>query len=237
MTSLFVLILIVVLSLVVVRIGTNALILTGMTEATAKFQSASAFFGVGFTTSEAELVMNHPIRRRMVLHLIIAGNIGITSALATLIVTFVQIDSSEHSNWFQFVIVVTGVVGIAFIANFKPIKKPADVLMVKLLKSTGVVKSTGYELLLKVEEGFSVSEVKINSDHQWCGKQLYESRPSDYGVVVLNVRHADGGFTGAPDKDFKMREGDEIMIYGSDICVSDVANNLPEGRRSIGASV
>lgn len=229
MISLFVLILIVVLSLVVVRIGTNALTLTGMTEATAKFQSASAFFGVGYTTSEAELVMSHPVRRRVVLHLIIAGNIGITSALATLIVTFVQIDSSEYSNWFQFLIVLSGVLGIAFIANFQPIKKPIDALIVKTLKSAGVVKSRGYELLLKVQDGYSVSEVVIYSDHPWCGKSLKESRPSDSGVVVLNVRHSNGGFTGAPDKNFRVSEGDEIMIYGADQDVIRIARNLESG--------
>jgi hypothetical protein len=197
-----------------------------MSDATAMFQSASAFFGVGYTTTEAEIVMNHPIRRRVVLHLIIAGNIGITSALATLIVTFVKIDSSDYSNWFQFLIVISGVLGVAFIANFKPIKKPVDAIIVRSLKSAGLVKPVGYELLLKVQDGYSVSEVIIHPDHPWCEKTLKDSRPSDVGVVVLNVRHADGGFTGAPDKDFRVREGDELMIYGADKDVSRVARKM-----------
>ncbi|MFC5050150.1 TrkA C-terminal domain-containing protein [Rubritalea spongiae] len=236
MTSLFVLILIVVLSLVVVRIGTNALILTGMTDATAMFQAASAFFGVGYTSSEAELVMKHPVRRRVVLHLIIAGNVGITTALATLIVTFVQIDSSQYSNWLQFLIIVSGVLGVAFVANFKPIKKPVDAIIMKSLKSAGLVKSVGYELLLKVQDGYSVSEVMIYSEHPWCGKSLVDSRPSDAGVVILNVRHKNGGFTGAPDKDFTIKEGDELMIYGADPDVMRVARNMEMGNEA-GAAI
>ncbi|MDZ4851234.1 MAG: hypothetical protein SGI77_18250 [Pirellulaceae bacterium] len=47
----------------------------------------SAFFGVGFTTREAELVVNHPVRRRIIRDLILAGNIGLTSSLATLVAT------------------------------------------------------------------------------------------------------------------------------------------------------
>jgi Trk K+ transport system NAD-binding subunit len=87
----------------------------------------------------------------------------------------------------------------------------------------------GYELLLKVQDGYSVSEGMVHPDHPWCGKTLKESRPSDIGVVILNVRHYDGGFTGAPDKDFRIREGDELMIYGADKDVARIARNIDDG--------
>jgi len=223
------LLIIVMVSLLVVRIGTNALVLTGMSQEASKFQAASAFFGVGFTTAEAEMVMRHSVRRGVVLKLIIAGNIGLTSALATLIVTFVANDiSGDMSHWTKGALTIAGVTSVAFLLNLRLIRTPVDKLMIRYLKSSGVVKAMDYELLLKVEEGFSVSEVKIHGGHPWCGKKLLESRPSDSGVVVLNVRHADGGFTGAPDKDFQLSSGDELMIYGADASVAKVANNLSE---------
>ncbi|MEO1856388.1 MAG: TrkA C-terminal domain-containing protein [Rubritalea sp.] len=229
MLPLLALLIIVIVSLLVVRVGTNALVLTGMSQEAAKFQAASAFFGVGFTTSEAEMVMRHSVRRGVVLKLIIAGNVGLTSALATLIVTFVTNDNSEGGgHLMQVIATVFGIASVAFLLNLKIVKKPVDALMIHYLKSSGVVRAMDYELLLKVEEGFSVSEVTISPGHPWCGKKLMESRPSDNGVVVLNVRHADGGFTGAPDKDFLMKSGDELMIYGADASVRKVANNLSE---------
>ncbi|PQJ27655.1 hypothetical protein BSZ32_03510 [Rubritalea profundi] len=229
MVPLLALLIIVIVSLLVVRVGTNALALTGMSQEAAKFQAASAFFGVGFTTAEAEMVMRHSVRRGVVLKLIIAGNVGLTSAMATLIVTFVANDNTkEMSHLLQASLTVLGITSVAFLLNLKVIKKPVDAIMVHYLKSSGVVKAMDYELLLKVEDGFSVSEVTINPGHPWCGKKLMESRPSDRGVVVLNIRHADGGFTGAPDKDFRLHSGDEIMIYGADACVAKVANNLSE---------
>src|SRR5690606_20400156 len=90
MAPLIALLIIVVVALLLVQLGANALVLTGMSRSAAVFQAASAFFGVGFTTREAELVVEHPVRRRIILHLIIAGNIRLTSALATLVVTLVQ---------------------------------------------------------------------------------------------------------------------------------------------------
>jgi hypothetical protein len=227
MVPLLALMIIVIVSLFVVRVGTNALVLTGMSHEAARFQAASAFFGVGFTTSEAEMVMRHSVRRGVILKLIIAGNVGLTSALATLIVTFVAKDNAEGgSHLLQAVATIFGIGSVAFLMNLKIIKKPVDALMIRYLKSSGVVRAMDYELLLKVEEGFSVSEVVMSPNHAWCGKKLMESRPSDSGVVVLNVRHANGDFTGAPDKDFQLNSGDELMIYGADDCVANVANNL-----------
>jgi hypothetical protein len=229
MVPLLALMIIVIVSLLVVRVGTNALVLTGMSQEAAKFQAASAFFGVGFTTSEAEMVMRHSVRRGVVLKLIIAGNVGLTSAMATLIVTFVAKDNAEGGSHLLQAIATIGVIGsVAFLLNLKIVRKPVDALMIRYLKSSGVVRAMDYELLLKVEDGFSVSEVTMSPGHPWCGKRLMESRPSDSGVVVLNVRHADGGFTGAPDKDFRLSSGDEIMIYGADVSVRKVANNLSE---------
>ena len=43
------------------RIATVALQLTGLSKANARFQARSAFTGVGYTTSEAEDTVNHPV--------------------------------------------------------------------------------------------------------------------------------------------------------------------------------
>ncbi|MDP4582910.1 MAG: hypothetical protein NWT04_03235, partial [Verrucomicrobiales bacterium] len=80
MGPLLTLLVIVTISLIVVRVGSTALMMTGLSYDTASFQSYSAFFGVGFTTKEAELVVDHPVRRRIIRDLILAGNIGLTSA-------------------------------------------------------------------------------------------------------------------------------------------------------------
>jgi len=67
------LVLVIVASVVVVRFGAVLLELTGMPWEQAKFQSLSAFSNSGFTTREAEDVMRHPVRRRIVTYLIIIG--------------------------------------------------------------------------------------------------------------------------------------------------------------------
>ena len=50
----------ILVSLLVTRVAAIALSVTGLSRESARFQARSAFTGVGFTTSEAESVVNHP---------------------------------------------------------------------------------------------------------------------------------------------------------------------------------
>ena len=75
--------LIISVSYLVVRAASVMLMRTGLEEKRARFQALSAFTGTGFTTKEAELVVNHAQRRKIVTWLMILGNAG----LATVIVT------------------------------------------------------------------------------------------------------------------------------------------------------
>ena len=145
MGSLLALLTIVFVSLLIVRVGTNALVLTGMSLSAARFQAASAFFGVGFTTSEAEMVVGHRVRRRIILHLIIAGNIGLTSALATLIVTFVSKGDEGASALFSVLwIVLLSILVLYVLASTGFIRRPLDGVMRYSLERAGVVRALDY---------------------------------------------------------------------------------------------
>jgi hypothetical protein len=217
---------IVVVALLVVQLGANALVLTGISQAAARFQASSAFFGVGFTTLEAEMVVDHPVRRRIILHLIISGNIGLTSALATLIVTMMRNDSSGFNFILLLFLIVGGAVAFGLLMNVGWVKRPLDVVMKKALKKAGVIEALDYEVLLHVKEGFSVSEVEVEEGHSFAGKALKDSRPSDHGLVVLGIHRKDGEFIGAPDKNQLIQVGDVVMIYGADKVV-EAANWKP----------
>ncbi|MFO7821854.1 MAG: hypothetical protein R6V56_07380 [Lentisphaeria bacterium] len=77
------------LSLVITRLATTALTLTGLSAEAARFQARSAFTGTGFTTSEAEKVVNHPVRRRIIMLLMIVRSAGVITIIISLILSFV----------------------------------------------------------------------------------------------------------------------------------------------------
>ena len=144
MGSFLALVIIVLVALLVVKIGSSALQLTGMSKPVARFQAASAFFGVGFTTSESEQAVSHPVRRKIILHLIVAGNIGLTSALATLLVTFMG--SNERGLGLTFAwlgMIVVGVLAVGSFCNLRFVSEPLDRLMSCLLYTSPSPRDRG----------------------------------------------------------------------------------------------
>lgn len=82
------LLVVILLALLVMRVATVVLTLTGLSRESARFQARSALTGVGFTTREAESVVNHPVRRRVVMLLMLIGSAGVISVVTTLILSF-----------------------------------------------------------------------------------------------------------------------------------------------------
>lgn len=217
MGSFLALVIIVLAALLVVKVGSSALQLTGMSKPVARFQAASAFFGVGFTTSEAEQVVSHPVRRKIILHLIVLGNIGLTSALATLLVTFMG--SSERGLGVTFAwlgAIGLGVLVLALFFNLRVVSEPLDRLMRSTLEKAGMVRVMDYDYLLNLQDGFCVYDGEIHEEHPWVGKRLWQIRPADAGVIVLGIYRDNGDFVGAPQKDTVIEKGDVLMVYGRD---------------------
>lgn len=90
MYALLALIIIIALSMLVVRVGTISLEMTGMSHDVAAFQSLLAFSGAGFTTEEAEVILAHPVRRTVVKTLIRLGSVGAITAIASLVLSFMD---------------------------------------------------------------------------------------------------------------------------------------------------
>ena len=213
MGAILALLIIASLSLIAVRVGATALMMTGLSWDSASFQAYSAFFGVGFTTREAEMVVNHPLRRRIIRDLILAGNIGLTSALATLIVTFVQSKGTSQTIT-SLAMIAGGLVLLLILSKLGFLRRLLDKIIRHSLESAGVVHALDYELLLRVESGYCISEIDVLEDNPIAGKTLAESRPADLGVVILSIQREDGSFTGAPGPNDIVRGTDVITAYG-----------------------
>ncbi len=221
MGALITLLVIVSVSLVIVRVGTTALMMTGLSWDTASFQSYSAFFGVGFTTREAELVVDHPVRRRIIRDLILAGNVGLTSVLATVVVTFVQIDSMgamlATAAW-----IVGGLALFLGLVNLSFVKRLLDWGIRFTLRRAGVVRALDYDLLLRVEAGYCISEVEVLESCLLANHRLKESRPADRGIIVLGINRPGGEFIGAPGPEDLIATGDIITVYGHDDAIKEI---------------
>src|SRR5699024_12563733 len=113
MASAITLIVVLTLSVLVTRIATIALMHTGLSSESAKFQARSAYTGSGFTTSESEQIMRYPVRRKIIYMLMLIGNAGIITTMSSLILTFV-LPNNVASLLYSLGIIVVGSVILLF---------------------------------------------------------------------------------------------------------------------------
>ena len=212
------LLIVLTLSIVAVRTGAVALRLTGLPEDIARFQARSAFTGAGFTTSESEAIVNHPVRRRIVSILMVVGNIGFVSVVTTMVVSLVGADEAEGSMLRQ-VLWLAGVLLMLWCAALNP---RADRVMCaaigKILERTHGLGARAPARLLQLPAAHGVTRILVHQHSELAGRPLQALASGN--VVVLALEREDGTFLSRPDVAQEMRVADEVFVYGPDDEVS-----------------
>lgn len=120
MTAVLSLLIIVTFAIFVTRMASSALMLTGLSFDIARFQARSAFTGCGFTTQEAEDMVRHPVRRRIIMLLMLLGNAGLVTAISSLLLSFVNLTEAEAeagTAWLRGCVIAIGLVAIWLLAR------------------------------------------------------------------------------------------------------------------------
>jgi len=201
----------ILISFLFVRAAGIALMMTGLEKKKARFQALSAFSGTGFTTKEAELVINHPVRRKIVTWLMIMGNAGIVMVIVT--ATSSLATSRGYQLPVNVLILIVGIFLIYKIATHrKIIGKWENFIERKLVKSP-TFEEAATEDLLHFLEGYGLVKKIISGDSSLIGNSLLESKLSKRGVIVLGIERGKAWIP-IPKADEKMQEGDSIIVYG-----------------------
>jgi len=202
----------ILVSFIVVRIGGFALQLTGIEPEVARFQALSAFSGTGFTTREAERVVGHRTRRRIVTILIILGNAGMVTVIATLVASFTQVGGYA---WFfiRLAIIVGGIFGLyQLIIRSNVGQRIVDWLqrpvMNRILRVAPAV-----EEIFHVEKDWAISLVTIKGGSKSIGQSVADIT-AEGDIEVLAIDRA-GTYLTRPNWDEKIAEGDQLLVYAN----------------------
>lgn len=201
------------LSLVITRLATTALALTGLSWESARFQARSAFTGTGFTTAEAEKVVGHPVRRRIIMLLMIARSAGLVSIVISLILSFASGDG-EMSRIYRLLWLVAGVVILWILARSRYVEEYLSRIIERSLRRWTDLDVRDYASLLKLSAEYTVKEMQIGEGDWLAGKKLRDCRLNDEGVTVLGIYRKDGSYVGAPRADTEIYPEDTVILYG-----------------------
>ncbi|MGI8632733.1 MAG: TrkA C-terminal domain-containing protein [Solirubrobacterales bacterium] len=202
---------VVLLSLLITRVATVALTMTGLSREAARFQARSALSGTGFTTNEAESVVNHPVRRRIILTLMLVGSAGLVTAIASLIVSFGGISTEQRA--IRGLLLVGGLFVLWMIARSKWFDRYLSSLIARLLREQGI-ESRDYATLLALAGEYEVAELRVRPGDWIANRTLRELRLHDEGIVVLGIHRTDGSYLGIPKGDTLILAEDTLMLYG-----------------------
>ena len=203
---------IVLISLILTRVATVALIQTGLSRETARFQARSALTGTGFTTSESESIVNHPVRRRLVRSLMLIGSAGVVTVIATLMLSFVNADRTQTLSRLGVLIIALAV--ILLLARNRRVDAMMMRVIGRALTRWTDIDARDYMGLLHLGQGYAVNELKLREGDWITGRPLRGLELRNEGVAVLAIVCPNGTYIGTPERDSAPQPEDTLILYG-----------------------
>lgn len=213
MTAVLSLFVVLTLSFLVTRLATAALSLTGVSHELARLQSISAFTGVGFTTSESEALVEHPVRRRVLMLLMILGNAGVITAISSLILSFSGLE--QKAGYIRAGLILAGLLVLGLVARSRWVDTTMHRIMKRALDRSGAIRAYDYARLLDLQGDYIVSTHRVGAEDWMANRKLGELKLFEEGISVLGIHRADGDYIGVPRGETEIGEGDVLVLYGS----------------------
>ena len=200
-------------SLILTRIAAVALEHTGLSHEAARFQARSAFTGAGFTTVESEQVVGHPVRRRIIMWLMLVGNVGIVSAMAALLLSAIDLRSQQGVGVVAGVL-VGGIAFLVFLGTNRWVDRQMCGLIRWALQRWTELDAADYVRLLHLQDGYAVARFSVSVGDWLAGRELAAAGLTEEGLLVLGIECPGQNFIGAPGPEVEVRAGDEVLVYG-----------------------
>jgi hypothetical protein len=201
-----------VITLAFGQLATGALIATGVPPEIAAFQARSAFSGAGFTTTEAENVVNHPARRRIIATTMFAGSLGTPTLVVTVLLGFIA--PGPGSTIERTLALLSG----AFLIVMSVLNRPVRRWLVRVGnrytdRRLRPALGSGAEEILSLGDGFVIDAIRLDVDPEPTARSLRSLAHALPGITVLGIR-SNGSYRGEPPVDHELHAGDELIVHG-----------------------
>jgi hypothetical protein len=226
------LLIILTFSIIITRIATLALTQTGLSRQSARFQARSAFTGVGYTTSESEKIVNHPIRRRILFFMMLLGNAGIVTVISTFIIGFVRAEQ-ETGFWIRVAVLITGLGILMTMASSRLVDRWLSKVIMRMLNRYTKLDVRDYAAMLHLGGEYSIHELYVNEEDWMAHQNLKDLDLKEEGILVLGITRREGTFIGTPSGETDIMPGDTLILYGR----GDMVERLDRRHKGIGGEL
>lgn len=201
----------ILVSFLFVRAASIALMMTGLEKHKARFQALSAFSGTGFTTKEAELIVNHPTRRKITRWLMITGNAGIVTVIVTATSSFST--STGYQLPLNILLLLIGIFIIYKLAKNRGfVRSWEHFIEERLIKSPQFEESTTEDLLHFIE-GYGLVKKIVAEESPMIGQSLAKLKLNKMGILVLGLER-EKSWIPTPKASEILKSFDRLVVYG-----------------------
>lgn len=225
MAALFIFLSVVAVSILVARIATRAFMLTGLSKETARFQARSIITGTGFTTDEAAHIVNHPVRRRIALTLMLVGNAGLVTAVSTFVLSFTSTGTVADALQ-RGLILAVGLGVLAYLALSDWVDRYLSRLIEWMLDRMMGFQVRDMHTILNLGGGYMVTRMEVDPSSWLAGETLRTVNLPAEGLIVLAIERPDGEVDYAPGADDCVPPDGCLIVYGPEGHIAQLCDQL-----------
>lgn len=203
----------------VIEINTSIFVATGLDRKIARFQVISMLTGTGFTTGESELIIDHPVRRRLGAFLILFGAFSlavIISAISNLL--------TNNFYTMEIAYIAGGLLVLLLVLRAPFVQKMMGKKMKSELKENYELADLPISDVLLMDDDDEVREIAIKEDSQFTDKTFDQIVDKEDDIMLLFIKR---GAINIRNKayDTKLEPGDKLVVYGNNPRIEEIFEN------------
>lgn len=193
----------------VIEINVILFIATGLDHNVARFQVISMLTGTGFTTGESELIIDHPIRRRLGAFLILFGAFSLAVIISA-------ISSMLSDNFFAMEIgyIAAALLCITLFLKIPRIKKKLGKMFKSELKKNYNIADLPVSDVILFGEEDEIAEISVYENSELIGQTFRQLIGNSKDINVLFIRRGDLKIRNEANET-ELHPGDRAILYGN----------------------
>ncbi|PAL10700.1 hypothetical protein [Peribacillus simplex] len=198
-----------IIIVLVIEISVTLMKLTGLKGTVARFQVISMLTGTGFTTDESKSIIDHPVRRKISMFLILFGAFSlavIISSISTLLTDDLRL--MELSIIIGILLVLTVLVKVPFLNNRLSNKMKSEMYNHYELWEHPI------EEVLFLEEEDVVMEIDIYEDSEFIDVKAFDVISQGADINILFIESGEVKIR-KELYEYKIKLGDNLFLYGN----------------------
>lgn len=199
-------------ALVIGRLASMALMMTGLSKDVVRFQSRSALTGAGFTTRESESAVSYPVRRRIVNERAKRGA-GDDCRLPDPVA---QRTDGGPSTASRLIWLGGGFGAFLLLANGRWVGRILDRAMAWAPGRWTNMELLDHAALLRLQEGYRVTRFRVPGGSWLAGKDVGTLRLREAGITLFPIERFDSEYVAVPTSGTRLHPEDSVVLYGRD---------------------